>query len=180
MTRRLPRPVTIHYLRPPDREQVFRQTLVHEGDVLVSWLPEAGVARPTVVDGRRVLEQASPVVWLTFPGLWHDIGRFHASDGTFTGYYANILTPVRTDREPEDHWHTTDLFLDVFVTPEGEAHLLDRHELDEAIREGWLEPGQAQRAEAEAERLIERCRAGYWPPAVAREWTLERVLSLLP
>ena len=131
--------------------------------------------QPTMVGGRRVLERASPVVWFTFPGLWHDIGRFHAPDGTFTGYYANILTPVRIERGAGETWHTTDLFLDVFVTPDGKPHVLDRDEFAEAVREGWLEPEQAQRAEAEAERLLEGCEAGSWPPVVAREWTLDRV-----
>src|SRR5690606_31395584 len=82
---RLPRPVRIHYRRPPDRETVFRQVLVHEGDALVTWVRAAGAARTTRAGGAEVLWHDSPVVWFTFPGLWHDIGRFHRPDGTFTG-----------------------------------------------------------------------------------------------
>ena len=38
------------------------------------------------------------MVWTTYRGdVWHDVGRFHLADGTFTGYYANILTPVGID-----------------------------------------------------------------------------------
>jgi predicted RNA-binding protein associated with RNAse of E/G family len=134
-----------------------------------------------VVAGRTVLEADSPVVWLTFPGAWHDIGRFHTPDGRFTGFYANILTPVRIETEATgDEWETTDLFLDVFVTPDGAAHLLDRDELDEARREGWIDAPLAARAEAEAERLVARARAGSWPPPVARAWTLERARRRAP
>ncbi len=63
-------------------------------------MPAAGVSRPTVVAGRTVLEPGSPVVWFTFPGRHHDIGRFHTPDGRFTGYYANILTTVELDAAP--------------------------------------------------------------------------------
>ena len=63
-------------------------------------MPAAGVTRPTVVNGRAVLEPGAPVVWFTFPGRHHDIGRFHTADGTFTGCYANILTPVQLDADP--------------------------------------------------------------------------------
>jgi predicted RNA-binding protein associated with RNAse of E/G family len=63
-------------------------------------MPAAGVTRPTVVNGRAVLEPGAPVVWFTFPGRHHDIGRFHTADGAFTGCYANILTPVELDADP--------------------------------------------------------------------------------
>ncbi len=133
------------------------------------------MSRPTVVNGQTVLEAASPVVWLTFPGRAHDIGRFHTPDGRFTGYYANILTPVAVERRAAgDVWRTTDLFLDVFLTPGGEAFVLDRDELEEAIAAGWVDAETARRAEREAATLVRSAREGSWPPAVAREWTLER------
>ena len=137
-------------------------------------LPRAGVPEPSRVDGRIVLEAESPVVWFTFRDAWHDIGRFHTADGAFTGFYANILTPVEITRGPVDRWSTTDLFLDVFLTAEGEARILDRPELEEAVRQGWVSDQMADRAEAEARRLVELAREGEWPPALVREWTLER------
>jgi predicted RNA-binding protein associated with RNAse of E/G family len=175
---------------------VFRQTLVFEGSasaplpspdrdptdhaVLVTYLPEAGVERPMVVDGRTVLERASPVVWLTFPGAHHDIGRFHTPDGVFTGYYANVLTPVEMEGDGDggDVWHTTDLFLDVFVAPNGTVHLLDQEELAEALSRRWIPQALATTALKEAERLVREARAGHWPPPVAREWTLERARAI--
>lgn len=124
-----------------------------------------------MVAGQPVLEADSPAVWFTFPGQWHDIGRFHRPDGTFTGYYANILTPVSIER---DVWETTDLCLDIFVTPAGAIHLLDVDELKEAERAGWIGAELGERARAEADRLVRLARDGDWPPAVARDWTLDR------
>lgn len=133
--------------------------------------------RPVRVAGRVVLESGSPVVWFTFPGAHHDIGRFHTPAGDLTGFYANILTPVEirwSAAEGVETWRTTDLFLDVFLTPAGEVHLLDRDELLEAVRQGWLDRATADAAEEEARRLCRSAEAGEWPPRVARDWTLGR------
>lgn len=148
--------------------------LVHETDALITYLPRTPLLRPVEVAGEPVLEDGSPAVWFTFPGRWHDIGRFHRADGTFTGYYANILTPVNVEG---DVWHTTDLFLDVFVTPTGSVHLLDVDELDAAERAGWVDVEDSRRARMEADRLMQEAVDGVWPPAVVRDWPLERAHS---
>lgn len=168
--------VEIHYRRPPDRLSVFRQRLVHEGDGCVVTLMEATpLAAPSRAGDRIILEPGAPVVWFTFPGAWHDIGRFHTADGRFTGYYANLLTPVRF--LAPHVWETTDLFLDVWLDADGTALLLDEDELDAALATGWLDAGTAAAARAEADRLLAAARSGTWPPTVARDWTLERARS---
>lgn len=166
--------VRIRYRRPPDREDVFVQRLVHEGaGVLVTLLEYASLDGPMRVDGAVVLEQDSPIVWFTFPGRWHDIGRFHRIDGTFTGLYANILTPVRfLDART---WQTTDLFLDVWQGVDGGTAVLDRDELDDALARGWLDAETADTACAEADRILDLARRGEWPPSAVEDWTIERV-----
>jgi len=123
--------VRIHYRRPPNRLQIFEQRLVHDGDDVKVTLAEAVAYEPPLrIGGEVVLERGSDVVWFTFPGAWHDIGRFHLADGTFTGLYANVLTPPSlTGTE----WDTTDLFLDVWIARDGSVLLLDEDELDEAM-----------------------------------------------
>ncbi|MFN2327132.1 MAG: DUF402 domain-containing protein [Gemmatimonadales bacterium] len=160
---------------------MFEQTLVHEtGSVLVTYMAEAGVPRPVTVDDRVVLEARSPAVWFTFPAAHHDIGRFHTPAGELTGYYANILTPVAIrpgEGGPPDQWHTTDLFLDLFMTPAGRIHVLDRDELRDAVARGWVNDRTAAAAEREVNRLARLARQGAWPPAVVDEWPLERARS---
>ena len=151
---------------------MFHQTLVHEApDVLVTYLPEAGVPRPMVVDGRTLLTAESPVVWFTFPGAGHDIGRFHTPGGRPTALYANILTPVELRG---DEWRTTDLFLDVLLEPGRAPRILDADELEAAVAAGWVERAAARGAEEEARRLVGAARAGRWPPPVVDEWPLAR------
>lgn len=149
--------------------------------VMVTYLEESGVPRPVTVAERIVLEGTSPAVWFTFPGARHDIGRFHTPEGELTGFYANILTPVEIFPAAEDDadvWRTTDLFLDLFVTPAGDVHVLDEEELLEAVRNGWLDEPTARGATEEARRLAGLARAGAWPPRVVHDWTLERARAV--
>lgn len=122
-----------------------------------------------------MLEADSPVVWFTFPGLAHDIGRFHTAAGEFTGIYANILTPVVFRSETE--WETTDLFLDVWIGVDSGPELLDEDELDTAVEAGWIDAAVAATARSEATRLMALAAAGHWPPAVVTEWPLDRALA---
>jgi predicted RNA-binding protein associated with RNAse of E/G family len=170
--------VRIHYVRPPDRETLFVQQLVHRGeDVIVTYVHRTPLDRTLVIGGEVALEPGAPAVWFTFPGAWHDIGRFHRLDGTFTGYYANVITPV--EFLAEDEWRTTDLFLDVWKSWRGEVALLDEDELEEAIERGWITAEHAAATRAEAGRLLEAARGPAWPPPHVTEWTLERCRRVL-
>jgi len=88
--------VEIHYTRPPGRTTVFRQHVVQRtSGCVVTLLEHTDIAKPIMVRGVTVLEPGAPVVWFTFPGRWHDVGRFHTAAGRFTGFYANVLTALR-------------------------------------------------------------------------------------
>lgn len=172
------RRVHIHYRRPPDRVQVYVQELIlDEPGVKVTYQPATPIDGPRVVDGVTILEPGSPVVWFTFPDVWHDIGRFHTAGGVFTGLYANVITPAVLETGPGTtlRWDTTDLFLDVWLPAAGGARVLDRDQFDEARRRRWIDPGTGRRALAEAERIVDAHARGMWPPPVVAAWTLDRV-----
>ncbi len=181
--------VAIHYLRPPDHQTIYDQLILDEGaDVIVSFQPSTSLKGPVRVGDTTILEDGSPVVWFTFPDRWHDIGLFHLADGTFTGLYANVLTPVQfepggTDRDTGDAgdgstadviWRTTDLFLDVFRHPDGHVEVLDEKELAAAVATGAVDAVLAERARQEAAALVRAEAADHWPPEIVREWDLER------
>jgi predicted RNA-binding protein associated with RNAse of E/G family len=167
--------VRIHYHRPPARTDLFVQELIAANDErIITLMPRTPLAAPVRVDGRTVLEDGASVLWFTYPGRMHDIGIFHDAHGRRTGWYANVLTPVRP-RGPLE-WETTDLFLDVWLDERG-ARLLDEDELEAALAQGWLDGALAAAARAEAARLLEDAAAGRFPPAEVRGWTLERALG---
>jgi predicted RNA-binding protein associated with RNAse of E/G family len=158
--------------------QRFEQRLVaRDGHALVTLLERADLPRPSVVDGDVILEPGSPIVWFSFAGARHDIGRFHRADGTFTGLYANILTPVAGLDGAE--WTTTDLFLDVWLPARGDARVLDVDELSDALARGWVDDLTGALARAEADRLLAGVANGTWPPPVVARWTLERARAEL-
>jgi len=173
------RRITIDYRRPPDRHERFEQRLVaREEGCVVTLLEATPIERPMEVAGQTVLEPGAPVVWFTFPGAWHDVGRFHRADGRCTGLYANMLTPVWGVAGAA--WRTTDLFLDLWLPADGGAPvLLDADELTEAERSGWLDAVLAARAREEAERLLRAAIADRWPPAVVTRWTLAAARAAL-
>jgi predicted RNA-binding protein associated with RNAse of E/G family len=171
--------VVIRYRRLPDRETVFEQKMVHDGgDHLVTLLEAAPLDRAVTVRGAPVLEPGAPVVWVTYPGLWYDVGRFHLRDGTFTGWYANVLTPVQVEGTC---WSTTDLCLDVWrpADPDGEVALLDEGEFEAAVRREWIDAPTARRALDTAASLRACAEIGSWPLSHATEWTLERARAAL-
>jgi predicted RNA-binding protein associated with RNAse of E/G family len=171
--------VEIRYLRPPGRLSVFRQRLVtRSDDCIVTLMQRTPLRAPSYAGGHVILEPGAPVVWFTFPGAWHDIGRFHTAGGEFTGFYANLLSPVRFIGPLV--WETTDLFLDVWFTPGSAPLLLDEDELDDALARAWLDAGTAATARAEAARLLTSAAAGAWPPPVTLHWTLERARAAIP
>jgi predicted RNA-binding protein associated with RNAse of E/G family len=168
-------PVEIEYARVGGEVFVYRQHLVHASPAaIVTLQTSTPLSRPKRVNGRVVLEPGSPVVWFTFEGRWHDIGAFHLVDGTFTGWYANVLTPVELGAPTATawRWRTTDLCLDVWRDDRG-VDLLDADELRAAEAQGDLAGDTATRARAEAERLLAEARNDEWPPALVGEWPLE-------
>ena len=146
-------------------------------DVRVTVSRGVKLKKPIEVDGRVALEPGSDAVWFTFPGAWHDVGRFHRADGTFTGIYTNILTPPVF--ESETLWRTTDLFLDVWMPVDGELQVLDREEFDDAVAAGWIDGDTRERALREVESVVRAAAAGAWPPRIVEEWSLERALRYL-
>ena len=166
--------VAIYYRRLPDRDTVFRQPLVHRTpECIITFMPRTPLPAPIMAGETVMLEPQAPAIWFTFPEMWHDIGRFHTASRRFTGYYANILTPVEFRSELE--WETTDLFLDVWLGADGSVQLLDEDELESGARAGAISAELAAAARREAERVLRLVAEGAWPPQIVREWTLERV-----
>lgn len=167
--------VAIHYRRLPDHTRIYDQRVIHrDPHVIVTLSERLRMDAPMTAGDRVMLEDGSLAVWFTFPETWHDIGRFYRADGTYTGLYANILTPPVL--EPAT-WHTTDLFLDVWWPDGGELQLLDEDEFEAAVTARHLDRSTAERARAEAHDILHRAGAGSWPPPVVEEWSLTRALE---
>ena len=168
--------IEYEYRRIGGRTVTYRQWLVVDrADVKVLLLQQYE-GRDVTVGQDVVLEEGAPILWFVFPGAWHDVGRFHLGDGTFTGWYANICTPVSM----ADHrWTSTDLFLDHWLPVEGSGVWLDEDELREAVESNLLDPVQQARVVEERSAIDALIAQGDWPPDPTREINLQDAIGML-
>lgn len=127
-------------------------------------------SKPLVVGGEEVMGPGYGALWFLFKGQNFDVGRIYRPDGSFTGYYVDILEIVEwTGADPATLKPLVDLFLDLWITPDRRFRVLDEGELEEAQRTGAISRWDARQARNEMKELIESIRAGTFPPQVVRE-----------
>lgn len=152
--------IVVRYRRPKNRTVSYRQVLLYEDpEVIVS----VGLMEPpkplSPFDGGCL------AIWFNFPSAWHNVGVVHEKSGRLRGYYCDILTPIR--RFPGG-LRTTDLFLDLWVFPDGRYAVLDVEEFDEAVKRKWMGKRRAERARRELKGLVVQVEHGRFPPALVQ------------
>jgi predicted RNA-binding protein associated with RNAse of E/G family len=172
----MPRIIQYSYTRPGKDTAVYDHWLVVDRPDLKVLLMEAYAGDPLVIDGKVVAEPGAALLWFVFPGVWHDIGRFHLADDTFTGWYTNLCTPVEIQ---ENTWASTDLFLDLWMTPDGYQSWLDEDELADAVRAELLDDSTQSQIAGERSRIQTQLDLGAWPPPIAVELDLQIARGLL-
>ncbi len=107
------------------------------------------------------------VIWFVFRDKWFDVGKFHDSAGRFLGYYCDIIEPIRvfTSKRVE----ATDLFLDLWVYPDGETRRLDEDEFEEAVKRGVIQQEFAKTALSELAKLELDVHEGRFPLSAMAE-----------
>ncbi len=112
-------------------------------------------------------------VWFVFKNRPFDVGRIYRPDGTWMGYYADILEPVRWEgSDPTTLQPIIDLFLDLWIAPDGRYSVLDEDEFEEAVSLGHLTGEQISQARSVLLDLIEATKRGEFPPALVKEFRL--------
>jgi predicted RNA-binding protein associated with RNAse of E/G family len=168
--------IEIHYRRPPDRLDIFVQDLVvDEPDHKITLHDPSSLTTALTVGDQVIQEPGAPIVWYVFPNTWYDIGRFHLEDGSFTGYYVNLIVPPELG---ERRWTIYDLCLDVWLDPNGSYIVLDQDEFDEAVDNHWIDTTTAQRTRHELDGVLQKLAAGRFPPDVVQRYPLKRVRQL--
>lgn len=168
--------IEIRYRRPPDRLDVFVQDLVvDEPSHKITLHDPSPLTAPLTIGDRIIYEPGAPIVWYVFPATWYDIGGFHLKDGTFTGYYVNLITPPDLGMRA---WTFYDLCLDLWIDAAGDFVVLDQDEFDEAVDSHWIDTESASRARHELDRLLHELAAGRFPPPLLRQYPLKLVRDL--
>lgn len=164
---------TLEYRRPPDRVAHIPTRLLRLDAARVCWLNEFAPKEPHWFDGAVVLDRGYHGVWFIGNGASHDLGKVYTPEGRHTGFYVDVLEPVRWQGASIATLSPlVDLFLDLWVAPDGRWRVLDEPEFQEAEARGWLTPEQAAHARQTLAYLIERARTGTLVTPEARAFTL--------
>ncbi len=167
---RLPRRVTIQYRRLPGGIRRFQGLLREESPNRLIIEQRLRVRNPRREFDRVVVAKGYLAEWFIFRGKWYDVGKFYDRRGTFTGYYCDMIRPV--SRLLSNAFKTsiiTDLFLDLWITPDGKCIVLDEDELQRALAKHVISNSLATRARRELQDLIRLVRSGRFPPVSIRK-----------
>lgn len=128
-------------------------------------------SKPLVVGGEEVLAAGYQAVWFLYKGEPWDIARIYRPDGSWAGYYADVLEPVKWEgADPRTLQPVVDLFLDLWITPAGEVLLLDEDELAAAIEDGWVSVERADWARQVARNMLQAVEWETFPPIEVRRY----------
>ncbi len=111
------------------------------------------------------------MVWFLYKNMPWDIARFYRPDGLWTGYYVDVLEPVRwRNDDPATLETLVDLFLDVWITPRGKVIVLDEDEFEEAVAAGHLTLDQERHARGVLRNLLTSLADDTFPPSIVRNF----------
>lgn len=168
--------IRLEYRRAGRPVTVYEELLVLDRPDTKVLLLESHAGADLRVKDQVILGAGAPIVWYMFPEKWHNIGRFHLADGTFTGWYTNFIKPVEIQG---DNWSATDLFLDLWQPAKGDPVWLDEDEFNAAHKAGKLDNSTRQRVLNERALIELQVKMGGWPPPITRDIDLQQARSLI-
>jgi len=169
--------IRYEYHRPGKEKVIYTEVLVVDRPDVKVLLQEHFSGDSVMRDGTCILEHGAPIVWFVFSESWHDIARFHLSDGCFTGWYTNLSQPV--EFKDDATWVGRDLFLDLWQPVAGQPVWLDEDEFESAANARLIDRATERRALNERTLIDLRLQQGTWPPPICRDIDLTQVRSLL-
>jgi predicted RNA-binding protein associated with RNAse of E/G family len=136
--------------------------LVYRSEKIIVGRSKITSAHSVTFDDRVVLKRGFPIVYFELMDRWFSIVKVRDLEGKHTGYYCDIATPPRELKDGALEF--TDLFLDLWVSPDLRYKVLDEEELEDAFHRGWITNQLYDRAKRELRKLIRTVEHGNFPP----------------
>jgi len=168
--------LTFEYTRLPDNVVRWRHWKLHEdSEALVSAFHDPDLPRPLMAGDEVIVEGSFSGISYNFWDKWFNVISVYDERMEFRGYYSDILTPIKKT------WTlvtTTDLFLDLFMFPDGRWKVVDEDEFEEALAKGLMDDGIARSARTALDEISKRAEAGDWPPEIVKRVPSDPVRTL--
>jgi predicted RNA-binding protein associated with RNAse of E/G family len=179
--------IELIYKRLPDQVSFFQQELIYESETAIVTRQKVKPSSPLIIDGVTVLDDNYTAFWFIFPDQWYDMGKMYTPQGECTGYYCDIIMPMkRTESKDKQFAFTieiTDLCLDLWIcslrsptpsaySPDGGYHILDEDEFEMAVKNSWIDNTLARKARQELNNLIQLVKTNEFPPTIVEMITI--------
>ena len=141
--------------------------LVYESKKVIVGRSQITSTHSIVFNDKVVLHAGFPVIYFEMPGRWFNVVKVRNLQGQHTGYYCDITIPLKRLRDGSVK--VSDLFLDLWVSPDLRYKVLDQDELEEAMEKGWISRRLYDRAKKELKKLVALVERKEFPPRIVRQ-----------
>jgi predicted RNA-binding protein associated with RNAse of E/G family len=160
--------VRIEYIRPGKEVTVYEEDFLSLDESCLrthKTLPEdISIGLSNALLSQGLIEAGERVGIIAKAYFFHEpfnLLEFRRTDGTLLGYYSDIGEP--TIQLSPAEFQMTDLFLDIWLFPDGKLLELDWDEFEEAIQNQVITPAQADLARNAMQRLVDETARGIYP-----------------
>jgi len=152
------------YRRIPNRVLERDDEVIADlGSIIIAKSHFSGMLAPLRVNGVRVIDNGYGMLYFAFIGENYDILKVYDEEGDFKGLYIDVLAYTKREGNTLE---MLDLFLDIFVFPDGEAFLLDEDELEMALNYGLIDRETFDFAYSVARDILEKLKRNEFPPEI--------------
>ena len=160
--------IRIEYIRPGKETTYYEEDFVSQDKTCLrtrKTLPPDAVERLSQALRKQQLisaeQRAVNITKTYFFTEPFNLLEFCDRDGNILGYYSDIGEPVI--RLTHDTFQMTDLYLDIWLFPDGRLLELDWDEFEEAIQKQVISPMQSDLARNAMQRLVAEVEQGIYP-----------------
>jgi len=154
--------VHVKYIRPGKDVVILEEEYYDHDETCIRTIRSEALVRQQMIQSGQSVGTISEVYFFNEP---FNVLEFRELDGTLLGYYSDIAEP--TIQVSPAEFQMTDLFLDIWLFPDGRLLELDWDEFEEAVQKQVITPAQADLAQAAMKRLVDEATKGIYPSQYA-------------
>ncbi|WP_297498737.1 DUF402 domain-containing protein [Thermococcus sp.] len=137
------------------------------GNIIVARSIFSGMLTPLRVGGVKVIDNGYGMLYFAFIGENYDILKVYDEKGNFKGIYIDVLAYTKREGNTVKMF---DLFLDIFIFPDGRVFLLDEDELEMVLNHGLIDRETFDLSYSVAREILEKLKRGEFPPQIVWEY----------